>query len=56
MFEAAAAVGAGVPFPGVVFLLPALGLVPLDTAFSIATWSGLGLIGADGILLKSLVR
>jgi hypothetical protein len=48
MFEAAAAVGVGVAFPAVFFLLSALGLVAVDTAFSIAKWTGLGLIGFYG--------
>ena len=48
MFRAATAVGAGVAFPTVVFVLSALGLFPVDTAFSIAKWTGLGLIGFYG--------
>jgi hypothetical protein len=40
----AVAVGAG--FPAVFFLLAALKVVDLDTAFTIAKWSGLALIFA----------
>jgi hypothetical protein len=48
MFGAAAAVGVGVAFPAVFFLLSAWGVIAVDTAFSIATWTGLGLIGFYG--------
>jgi hypothetical protein len=48
MAEDAVAVGFGVAFPAVFFLLSALGLFEVDTAFSIAKWSGLGLIGFYG--------
>ena len=48
MFEAAAAVGVGVAFPALFFLLSALGVMAVDTAFSVAKWSGLGLIGCYG--------
>jgi hypothetical protein len=48
MLEDAAAVGFGVAFPAVFFVLAALGLVEIDTAFSVAKWSGLGLIGFYG--------
>jgi hypothetical protein len=48
MSEAAAAVGAGVAFPAVFFVLSAVGLFAVDTAFSIAKWTGLGLIGFYG--------
>jgi VIT1/CCC1 family predicted Fe2+/Mn2+ transporter len=44
----AAAVGVGVAFPGLFFLLSALGLLEIGTAFVIAKWSGLGLIGFYG--------
>jgi hypothetical protein len=40
----AVAIGAG--FPAVFFLLAALKLIELETAFTIAKWSGLGLIFA----------
>jgi hypothetical protein len=48
MVEDAAAVGFGVGFPAVFFLLSAVGLFAIDTAFSIAKWTGLGLIGFYG--------
>jgi hypothetical protein len=48
MWEDAAAVGFGVAFPAVFFLLSAVGLFAVDTAFSIAKWTGLGLIGFYG--------
>ena len=48
MAEDAAAVGFGVAFPAVFFVLSALGLCQVDTAFTVAKWSGLGLIGFYG--------
>jgi len=48
MLEDAAGVGFGVAFPAVFFLLSAVGLCEIDTAFSIAKWTGLGLIGFYG--------
>jgi hypothetical protein len=44
----AVAVGTGVAFPAVFFLLSALGLLAMDTAFGVAKWSGFGLIGFYG--------
>jgi hypothetical protein len=44
----AVAVFFGVSFPGVFFLLAAAGALELDTAFTIAKWTGLGLIGFYG--------
>jgi hypothetical protein len=44
----AVAVAIGVAFPAVFFLLAAAGLIELDTAFSLAKWSGLGLIAFYG--------
>jgi len=46
--EDAVAVGAGVAAPTVFFLSAALGLIEVGTAFTIAKWSGLGLIGCYG--------
>jgi hypothetical protein len=37
-----------VAFPAVFFLLSALGLFDVERAFSIAKWTGLGLIGFYG--------
>jgi hypothetical protein len=48
MVEEAAAVGFGVAFPAVFFLLAALGLMQVATAFTVAKWTGLGLIGFYG--------
>jgi hypothetical protein len=48
MLDDAAAVGFGVAFPAVFFLLAALGLLEVDAAFTIAKWTGLGLIGFYG--------
>ena len=48
MAEDAAAVGFGVAFPAAFFLLSALGLFDVERAFSIAKWTGLGLIGFYG--------
>ena len=43
-----AAVVAGAAFPSLFFFLAAAGVLKLDTAFTIAKWSGLGLIAAYG--------
>jgi hypothetical protein len=48
MIEDASAVGFGVAFPAVFFLLSALGLIEVERAFTVAKWSGLGLIGFYG--------
>jgi hypothetical protein len=48
MAEDAVAVGFGVAFPAVFFVLSALGLLQVDTAFRIAKWTGLALIGFYG--------
>ena len=42
------AVAIGIVFPDVFFLLATLGVLELDTAFTIAKWSGLGLCAAYG--------
>jgi VIT1/CCC1 family predicted Fe2+/Mn2+ transporter len=42
------AVAAGAGFPAVFFLLAAAGAIEPDTAFTIAKWSGLGLIAFYG--------
>ncbi|RFU22033.1 hypothetical protein [Geodermatophilus marinus] len=44
----AGAVAFGAGFPAVFFVLAALGLLELGTAFDLATWTGLGLIGFYG--------
>ena len=48
MVEEAASVAFGVGFPAVFFLLAAVGVVQVDTAFTVAKWTGLGLIGFYG--------
>ncbi|MGY1705583.1 hypothetical protein ACI79C_13520 [Geodermatophilus sp. SYSU D00697] len=48
MAEDAAAVGFGVAFPAVFFLLSALGLLDVHAAFTVAKWTGLALIGFYG--------
>ena len=50
----AAAVVAGAAFPALFFVLASLGVVELDTAFTIAIWSGLGLICGYGFLAARL--
>ncbi len=48
MLDDAVAVAFGVAFPAVFFVLAALDAMDTDTAFRIARWSGLGLIGFYG--------
>ena len=48
VFYIAVAVAFGVGFPAVFFLLTMVGLWELGTAFTVAKWSGLGLIGFYG--------
>jgi len=48
MADDVVAVGFGVSFPALFFVLAALDAISLDTAFAIARWSGLGLIGCYG--------
>jgi len=43
-----AAVAFGIAFPAVFFLLAALGALEDETAFTIAKWTGVGLIGVYG--------
>jgi len=42
------AVAFGIGFPAVFFVLAAAGVMEVDTAFTVAKWSGLGLIGLYG--------
>ena len=44
----AGAVAFGISFPAVFFVLAAVGAMEIDTAFDLAKWSGLGLIGFYG--------
>jgi hypothetical protein len=48
------AVAAGIAFPAVFFLLSAAGAMDEDTAFTVAKWSGLGLIGFYGFCAARL--
>src|SRR5688572_4758364 len=48
ILDDAVAVAFGVAFPAVFFLLAALGVMTIDTAFTVAKWSGLGIIGLYG--------
>jgi hypothetical protein len=48
------AVGFGITFPAVFFLAAGAGLIEFDTAFSLAKWTGLGLIAAYGYLAARL--
>jgi hypothetical protein len=48
------AVAFGIAFPAVFFLLAAAGAIEDDLAFTLAKWSGLGLIGAYGFLATRL--
>jgi hypothetical protein len=43
-----AAVGFGIAFPAVYFLLAAVDVLEEETAFTLAKWTGLGLIGVYG--------
>ena len=54
MLQDVAAVAAGAAFPAVFFLLAVLNVVELDTAFALAKWSGLGLLGVYGFLAARL--
>jgi hypothetical protein len=48
MAVSAAAVVLGAAFPAVYLLLAAVGLIEIDTAFTLAKWTGLGLLTAYG--------
>jgi hypothetical protein len=50
----AVAVGFGIAFPVVYFVLAALGAMEVDTAFRLAKWSGVGLIGFYGFCAARL--
>ncbi len=54
MLDDAVAVGYGVAYPAVFFALSALGLYAIDTAFTIAKWSGLALVGFYGFWASRL--
>ena len=48
------AVGFGIAFPAVFFVLAALDVLEIDTAFAAAKWSGLALIGGYGFAAARL--
>ena len=48
MLDDSLAVGFGVAFPAVFFLLAWLSVIDIEGAFRLARWSGLGLIGFYG--------
>ena len=48
LLERTGAVAFGVVFPAVFFVLAAVGLMKMGTAFTVAKWSGVGLIGFYG--------
>jgi hypothetical protein len=48
--EQAGAAAIGIAFPAVFFLLATAGAMELDTAFTVAKWTGLGVIGLYGFL------
>jgi len=50
IFDEVLAVAAGIAFPAIFFVLAALGVLDRDAAFTIAKWSGLGLITAYGFV------
>jgi hypothetical protein len=54
LVEGAVAVTVGVGFPAAFFVLAAVGVLELDTAFNLAKWSGLGLICAYGFFAARL--
>jgi hypothetical protein len=48
------AVAVGAAFPAVFFVLSAVGAIELDTAFDLAKWSGVGLLGCYGFAAARL--
>jgi hypothetical protein len=54
MAREAGAVAFGVGFPAVFFILSAAGALEQHTAFTVAKWTGLGLIGAYGFAASRL--
>jgi hypothetical protein len=54
ILEDVAAVGFGIAFPAVFFLLAAAGVLEDDTAFTVAKWSGLGVISFYGFIAGRL--
>ena len=54
MVEHALAAAIGIAFPAIFFVLAAAGAIEQDTAFTIAKWSGLGLIAFYGYCASRL--
>jgi hypothetical protein len=54
LLEDGGAVTSGAGFPAVFFVLAAVGVMELDTAFDLAKWTGLALICAYGFLAARL--
>jgi hypothetical protein len=54
LLDEAGAVTFGAGFPSLFFVLAAVGAIDIDLAFSLAKWSGLGLICAYGFLAARL--
>jgi hypothetical protein len=54
IFDEVGAVAIGIAFSSVFFLLAALGAIERDAAFSLAKWTGLGLIAAYGFAAARL--
>ena len=54
LVEGVVAAAFGVAFPAVFFVLAAVGAMELDTAFELAKWTGLGLIGFYGFCAARL--
>lgn len=48
MLDEPAAVGFGIAFPAIFYLAVVFDLIALETAFTLAKWTGLGLIGFYG--------
>jgi hypothetical protein len=54
MWTDTAAVVFGVGFPATFFVVAAIGAIDADTAFDLAKWCGLGLIGFYGFIAARL--
>lgn len=54
LLEDAGAVAFGISFPAVFFILAAAGAIDIELAFTLAKWSGLGLIGFYGFCAARL--
>ena len=54
VLEDGLSVAIGIAFPSVFFVLAALGTIERDTAFTLAKWTGLGLVGFYGFCAARL--